>query len=281
VIAAILAADSGKSSTILASDSGGRGEGYVPPTVEEFFPPPIFEFSFLGLDFEITRITIISWIAVAALIVFFYSAARRARIVPGKLQYAGESAYNLIRDGVGRDVIGKDAKPFIPYLATLFFFILFNNIMGIVPFAQISPSAKIAYPAFMALLTYLLYLGVGIKRHGFFPYFKGLIIVPGVPVYMHVLLIPIEFLSNVIARPFTLAIRLFANMFAGHLLLVVFSLGGAYLLVQPNISVIFSPLAFAVAIAMTFFEILVAALQAYVFTILTAVYLEESVAGGH
>jgi len=105
--------------------------------------------------------------------------------------------------------------------------------------------------------------------------------VPGVPVYMHVLLIPIEFLSNVIARPFTLAIRLFANMFAGHLLLVVFSLGGAYLLVQPNISVIFSPLAFAVAIAMTFFEILVAALQAYVFTILTAVYLEESVAGGH
>ncbi|MBA3368765.1 MAG: F0F1 ATP synthase subunit A [Geodermatophilaceae bacterium] len=276
-----MAADFRGRPAILASESGGRGEGYEAPTVEEFFPPPLFEFSVFGLDFEITRITIISWIAVAALILLFFFAARRARIVPGKLQFFGEMAYNLIRDGVGRDVIGKQAKPFIPYLATLFFFILFNNLMGIIPFAQISPSAKIAYPAFMAILSYLLYLGVGIKRHGFFPYFKGLIVVPGVPVYMHILLIPIEFLSNVIARPFTLAIRLFANMFAGHLLLVVFSLGAAYLLVQPNVSVIFAPVAFLVAIAMTFFEILVAALQAYVFTILTAVYLEESIAGGH
>lgn len=258
-----------------------RGGGYQAPTVAEFFPPPIFEFSLLGMDFEITRITIISWIMVAGLIAFFYYASRGAKIVPGKLQFAGEMGYNLVRNNIVRDVIGAKGKPFVPYLAALFFFVLVNNLPSIVPFAQISPNSKIAYPAFLAVLTYALYLGVGIKRHGFFTYFRNLIVVPGVPVYMHVLLIPIEFLSNVIARPFTLAIRLFANMFAGHLLLVVFSLGSYYLLIQPNFSLIFAVPAFIAAIGMTFFEILVIVLQAYVFTILTTVYLEESIAGGH
>lgn len=255
--------------------------GFEPPGIGEFFPPALVEFNLLGIDFEITRITVISWISILILLAVFVTAARKAQVVPGRLQFVAEGGYTFIRNGLARDVIGPEGVRFAPYLATLFFFILVNNLMGIIPFAQISPTSKIAIPAFLAAITYILFLYVGIRRQGFVGYFKNLLIIPGVPKALYVILVPLEFFSSIIARPFTLAIRLFANMMAGHLLLVVFTLGGVYLLTVPNFSVIFSPLSFLMALALTFVELLVQILQAYVFTILTATYLQESVSAGH
>lgn len=266
--------------SVLAAEGSG-GDGFQAPTIAEFYPEPIAEFSLLGVDFAITRITIISWIATAAILAFLVLASRRPSIVPGKLQYLGESGYSLVRDGMARDVIGPKGLPFAPFLASLFFFILANNAMSIIPFAQISPMSKFTLPLVLAVLVWILYNYVGIREQGAARYFKDAAIPPGVPIGALILVTPIELLQVFVIRPFTLAVRLFANMFAGHMLLVVFSLGTVYLLQVGNFSVIFSPFAFAMALAMTFFEVLVIVLQAYVFTVLTATYLNGAVEPAH
>jgi F-type H+-transporting ATPase subunit a len=266
---------------VLAAEGGGEDSGFQSPTIAEFYPEPVAAFSLLGIDFEITRITIIMWIATTAILVLLVMAARKASIVPGKLQYVGESGYSLIRDGMARDVIGPKGLPFAAFLASLFFFILANNFMSIVPFAQISPNSKFAIPLVLAIIVWVLYNWVGIREQGAARYFKDAAIPPGVPIGALILVTPIELLQVFVIRPFTLAVRLFANMFAGHMLLVVFSLGTVYLLTVGNFSVIFSPFAFAMALIMTFFELLVIVLQAYVFTVLTATYLNGAVEPAH
>jgi len=269
------------SAIILASECPPDDPGFCSPTVNEFFPPALTEFTLLGVHFEITRITVIMWVATAAVMAFFVLSVRRPEMVPQKLQWMGEAAYSFVRDGIAREVIGREGLRFAPYLAAVFFFILANNVMGIVPFAQISPNAKIALPAMLAGLTYLLFNWVGIRSQGVGPYFKGISFPPGVPKPMYVLITPIEIASTLIFRPLTLAIRLFANMFAGHLLLVIFALGTVYLLQVGNFSVIFAPVSFVMAIVMTFFELLVQILQAYVFTVLTATYLAGALEEAH
>ncbi|MGY1638496.1 F0F1 ATP synthase subunit A [Geodermatophilus sp. SYSU D00742] len=266
---------------VLAADGGGGDSGFQSPTIAEFYPEPLVSFSLLGIEFEFTRITFIMWIATAAILVLLVMAARKASIVPGKLQYIGESGYSLVRDGMARDVIGPKGLPFAPFLASLFFFILANNFMSIFPFAQISPNSKFAIPLVLAVIVWVLYNWVGIREQGAGRYFKDAAIPPGVPVGALILVTPIELLQVFVIRPFTLAVRLFANMFAGHMLLVVFSLGTVYLLTVGNFSVIFSPFAFAMALIMTFFELLVIVLQAYVFTVLTATYLNGAVEPAH
>ncbi len=266
--------------SVLAAEGSG-GDGFNAPTIAEFYPEPIAEFTLLGIDFAITRITIISWIATAAIIAFLVLASRKASIVPSRLQFLGESGYSLVRDGMARDVIGPKGLPFAPFLASLFFFILANNAMSIIPFAQISPMSKFALPLVLAVLVWILYNWVGIREQGAGKYFKDAAIPPGVPIGALILVTPIELLQVFVIRPFTLAVRLFANMFAGHMLLVVFSLGTVYLLQVGNFSMIFSPFAFAMALAMTFFEVLVIILQAYVFTVLTATYLNGAVEPAH
>ncbi len=260
------------------SDPGG---GFVAPGIEEFYPEPLAQFSLLGVDFEITRITVILWVATIAMLAFLVAAARRPQIVPGKLQYLGESGYSLVRDGIARDVIGPKGPPFAPFLVSLFFFILANNLMAIIPFAQISPMSKFAFPLVLAAICWVIYIWVGIREQGAGRYFKDILFLPGVPKFMYVLVTPIEILQTFVVRPFTLAVRLFANMFAGHMLLVVFSLGAVYLLNVGNYSVIFAPVSALMAIVMTFFELLVIFLQAYVFTVLMGTYLNGSVEPAH
>ena len=251
------------------------------------FPPGIKDFDFKSLvpslGQAVTKITILAWLAAAIIIVFFLVAYRKPQLVPTRTQWLAESTYGFIRDGVAREVIGAERGiRFAPYLTTLFTFILVMNIFGIVPFLQISPNAHIAFPAFLAIITYVMFLYLGIRKHGFFGYLKHSLILPGVPLPMHFLLVPIEFISTFLVRPISLAVRLFANMFAGHLLLLVFTLGGVALLNAQT--ALFKPLSvvsWAMAIVMTFFELIVAALQAYVFVILTASYVESSLAEEH
>ena len=269
------------SASALGSVLAANGEGFEAPTVEEFYPEPLVEFDLFGIAFEITRITLILWVATAAMIALMVAAVRKPSIVPGKLQFLGESGYSLIRDGMARDVIGPKGLPFAPFLASLFFFILANNAMSIVPLAQISPMSKFAFPLVLAIITWVIYNWVGIREQGAGRYFKDAAVPPGVPIGALILVTPIELLQVFIIRPFTLAVRLFANMFAGHMLLAVFSLGTVYLLTVGNFSVIFSPFAFLMALAMTFFELLVIVLQAYVFTVLTATYLNGAVEPAH
>ena len=269
------------SASALGSVLAANGEGFEAPTVEEFYPEPIAEFSLLGVDFAITRITLILWIATALMIWFMVAAVRKPSIVPGKLQYLGESGYSLVRDGMARDVIGPKGLPFAPFLASLFFFILANNAMSIVPFAQISPMSKFAFPLVLAVIVWVLYNYVGIREQGAGRYFKDAAVPPGVPIGALILVTPIELLQVFIIRPFTLAVRLFANMFAGHMLLAVFALGTVYLLQVGNFSVVFAPFSLLMAIIMTFFELLVIVLQAYVFTVLTATYLNGSIEPAH
>ena len=267
--------------SVLAAEGSGGDDGFQAPTVEEFYPEPLVSFDVLGVAFEITRITLIMWFATAAMIALMVAAVRKPSIIPGKLQFLGESGYSLIRDGMARDVIGPKGLPFAPFLASLFFFILANNAMSIVPLAQISPMSKFAFPLVLAVITWVVYNWVGIREQGLWPYFKGILFLPGVPPFMYILVTPIEILQNFVVRPFTLAVRLFANMFAGHMLLVVFSLGAVYLFQVGNYSVIFGPVSALMAIVMTFFELLVIVLQAYVFTVLTATYIAGSVEPAH
>jgi F-type H+-transporting ATPase subunit a len=265
---------------VLAAESGGDS-GFQAPGLGEFYPEPIANFSLLGVEFEITRITLILWIATLAIAAFLYFASRNAKIVPGKLQFVGESGYSLIRDGIARDVVGPKGLPFAPFLASLFFFILANNLMAIVPFAQISPMSKFAFPLVLAAICWVLYIYIGIREQGAGKYFKDILFLPGVPWPMYILVTPIEILQNFVVRPFTLAVRLFANMFAGHMLLVVFSLGAVYLFQVGNFSAIFGPVSALMAIVMTFFELLVIFLQAYVFTVLMGTYLNGSIEAEH
>ena len=154
--------------------------------------------------------------------------------------------------------------------------------VGIVPLIQISPNAHIAFPAVLAAISFIMFIYVGVRKHGFGKYMKMNLIPPGVPGYMLPLIVPLEFLSTFILRPFTLALRLFANMFAGHVILLVFTLGGFVLLdssswfIKP-----ISLVSWAMAIALTFFEALIAVLQAYVFILLTSFYIQGALAEEH
>jgi F-type H+-transporting ATPase subunit a len=259
----------------------GSGDGFQAPGLGEFYPEVIASFSLLGIDFEITRITIILWVATLAMIAFLVAAVRNPQIVPGKLQFVGESGYSLVRDGIARDVVGPKGLPFAPFLASLFFFILANNLMAIIPFAQISPMSKFAFPLVLAAICWVMYIWIGIREQGAGKYFKDILFLPGVPKPMYILVTPIEILQNFVVRPFTLAVRLFANMFAGHMLLVVFSLGAVYLFSRDNFSIVFGPISALMAIVMTFFELLVIFLQAYVFTVLMGTYLNGSIEAEH
>jgi F-type H+-transporting ATPase subunit a len=266
---------------VLAAEGGGGDSGFHAPGLGEFYPEVLGSFSVLGVSFEITRITLILWIATLAISALLYTMARNPQIVPGRLQFLGESGYSLVRDGIARDVVGPKGLPFAPFLVSLFFFILANNLMSIIPFAQISPMSKFAFPLVLAMICWVIYIWVGIREQGVVRYFKDILFLPGVPKLMYILVTPIEILQNFIVRPFTLAVRLFANMFAGHMLLVVFSLGAVYLFQVGNYSVIFGPISALMAIVMTFFELLVIFLQAYVFTVLMGTYLNGSIEAEH
>jgi F-type H+-transporting ATPase subunit a len=153
------------------------------------------------------------------------------------------------------------------------------NLWGIIPFFQISPNSHIAFPIVLALISWVLFIYLGFKKHGA-GYLK-FALVPPAPWFILPILVPIEFFSNFIVRPFSLAVRLFANMFAGHMLLLVFSLGATYLFTVGGLSYVFGGISFLMAIVMTFFELLVIFLQAYVFTVLMGTYLNGSIEAEH
>jgi F-type H+-transporting ATPase subunit a len=261
----------------VSTDVRAEGEGYVAPGVAEFELPP-----FLGDTVLATKPVLLVAMSVLIIATFFIVAGRKRAMVPGRLQFAGEGVYDFVRNGIARDVIGHDFQKFVPYLTTLFCFILVNNIYGILPVAQFPTMSRIGFPIVLAVIAWLVYNYLGIKKKGFVGYFKTMMFPPGVPKPVYVLLAPLEFAQVILVRPLTLALRLFANMFAGHLLLLVFILGGDYMLNNESIVLnLLSPFAFGMGIVMTFFEALVQVLQAYIFTLLVSLYIAEALADEH
>ncbi|GAA4751145.1 F0F1 ATP synthase subunit A [Actinomycetospora chibensis] len=256
-------------------------EGFKAPGVEDFNLPPIFEGIPVLEWFDKVSIQFI----VAALFVwaFFALATKDPKVVPGRLQFLAEKFQGIVRDQIARDNIGPEFRKYVPYLVALFAFILVNNVFGILPFVQFPSFSHPGMAYALAAITWLIYNYVGIKKQGFGGYVRLMTWPPGVPAWVRVILTPIEFLSNFILRPVTLSLRLFGNMLAGHLLLLVFIFGGEYMLTVADdlILNVLSPFAFLFAIVMTFFEAFIQVVQAYIFTVLTASYIGASLADEH
>lgn len=220
-------------------------------------------------------------------IAFWLWMSRKQSVVPGKKQFLGEKVYDLVRNGIARDILGHDFDEhkdlIVPFLLTLFSFIAINNLFGEFFVFMFPTFSKIGYAYGLALLSWLLYNGIGIKKKGLFGYLKSTVLPPGVPWPMWILIIPLETLSNIIVRPITLALRLFANLFAGHLVVMVFVVGGGFLVEHINNPMMFGGGAIALVFSFAIFalELLVAVLQAYVFTVLTCQYVSSAVAAEH
>ncbi len=267
------------SSTLLAAE----GTGFTPPGPSDFEPPPFFTLA----GFEVDKPIVVVTLATLLVAVFFYAASRRAAagqgLVPGKLQYAGEAAYGFVRNGIGLETIGKEGLRFVPFLATLFFFIAVNNLFGIIPPFQLPGTSKIAIPLVLAVIVWAIYNYLGIRRAGLIGYFRAMMFPPGIPWPVYFLLAPIELLSNFVVRPVTLCLRLTLNMFAGHLVLVLFVLGGEYLLLEYGgiVGVLAGSVSILASIVVTFFEAFIQLLQAYVFTLLAALYIGGALVDEH
>ncbi len=248
------------------------------PGVHSFDFPPFFE----GAPW-FDRYMLQAVVSVILIMAFWLIMARKNALVPGKAQYIGETAYFFVRNGIARDMIGHDFRRWLPLLIALFSFVLVNNIWGVFPFTLLPTASHVGWPYGLALLVWLIYNGVGIAKHGFFGYLKHTTLPSGVPVFMWPLIIPLEFVSNILVRPMTLSLRLFANMFAGHLLVLVFVLGGEYLLVHSEsiINKVAGVVGLIFSMAIFGLEIFVQALQAFIFTVLTAQYISSSLAEEH
>ena len=253
-----------------------EGEGFTPPSARDFNLPPIF-----GENPFTTKPIFLVFFSVILISVFFILAPRKAAIVPSKLQFAGESVYGFVRNDLAKDVIGHEFMRFVPYLFTLFTFILVNNIFGIVPMLQFPTMSRVSFPYVLAIITFLVFHYVGIRKQGALKYIKEIMFMPGVPKPAYILITPLELLTFFLVRPLTLSLRLFANMFAGHLLLLVFILGGEHLLQGVIGLKLISPFAFFIGIVLTFFEFMVQCLQAYIFTLLAALYIAGALADEH
>jgi len=257
--------------------AGGEGEGFQAPTPEEFYQPLIGQ----G-DWAITRPMVVLAISVVLLSWFLIATTRKAAIVPGKGQWVTEGVYGLVRNGLARDIIGShDFLKFVPVLFSLFSIILVNNLFGIIPPVQYPTMSRIGFPIALTLVVFVLYHAVGIRKNGVGGHLKHMI-PPGLPKPIYVLIIPLELITYFITRPLTLALRLFGNMFAGHMLLLLFILGGEYMLIHGGLGLKFAGVgSFALALVLTAFEGLIEFLQAYIFTLLAATYIAGSLADEH
>lgn len=249
-----------------------------PPKVDDFFLPDFF-----GNEdtYWFTKITALVVLAAVGISLYFLLSYRKPKLVPTKNQWVAESVYGFIRNNVTVGMLGeKDGVRFAPYMASLFSFILVMNLFGIIPGIQMSPSSHIAFPAVLAIISYVLFNYVGIRKFGFLKYMKNTM-VPSAPIFVLPLLIPIEFFSNLIIRPVTLALRLFANLFAGHIILLVFTLGGFMMINANGLLFPVSIVSWLMTVALTFLEAFIGILQAYMFVVLSTSYIQGALAEEH
>lgn len=241
----------------------------------EFFPEPI---AFAGTIFEFNRLVLVRMIAALAVAAIFVMAARRAKMVPGRGQSLVELLLEFVRKGIAEEILGPRARKYTPVLTIIFVGVFAMNITGIIPGLNIAASSVVAVPLVFALFAYFTFIIAGMRERGGLAFFREQLFVPGIPWPIYFILTPIELLSTFVIRPVTLTMRLLANMMVGHLILVLAFTGTHYLFFEAAGAVkAAGTLTFGVGIIFLLFETFVAALQAYIFTLLTSVYINLSV----
>jgi F-type H+-transporting ATPase subunit a len=258
------------------------------PGKEDVFLPPIFTWHRpfgAPFDLDITKPMVLLALSVMIIMVFFLATTRKLKLVPSRWQFAAESVYDFGRNNIAREQIGaKEFAPYVPLIVSIFCFVLVNNLYGLIPLVQFPTFTHFGFPFAIALIiVFPLYHFVGIRKHGLRGYLRNQFIIPDVPKpVLWGLLIPTEVILKFFFDPVNLAIRVFAAMFAGHLLVLVFTLGAEFLLLQDNIWLKpVSVLGFALAIAIVFLEALIQVLQAYIFATLAAHFIGRSLAAHH
>ncbi len=216
-----------------------------------------------------------------------YFAYRKPRLIPTKFGMAVEGLVNLVRNDIAVGVIGPGGERYAPYLLSLFMFILVGNFFGLTPLIMFPVGSRMAVPLLLSLLTYLVFVFMGFKKQGL-GYLGHLLWPPGVPVALKPLIGLIELVSVLIVRPFSLALRLFANLVAGHTMLALLLGSGVYFVwaaatgvIGPVQGFVVGPLWFVFGMAIYVLELLILFLQAYIFTLLSAVYIESSLHPAH
>jgi F-type H+-transporting ATPase subunit a len=254
-----------------------EGSTYETPGVSDFWQPLIGDGAF-----AVTRASIVILLSVGLISWLLLAGTKKLSVVPSRKQAATEVTYGFVRNEVGRDIIGsREFLRFVPFLFTLFLMVLVNNLFSIIPVIQFPTMSRIAFPAVLTLVVLVVYHWVGVQKHGVLGYFKSLV-PSGLPVPLIPYIFILELITDLFTRPVTLALRLFGNMFAGHLLLVLFIGGGEYMLRHGAFGIkIAGGGSLLMGFVMTVFEILVQVLQAYIFMLLAAIYIAGAIADEH
>jgi F-type H+-transporting ATPase subunit a len=263
--------------SILAAEEGGGGGGVHFPPIEDIvkWPAAFGE----GEWYAFNKIGLISLISLAVPVILFYLAGKKADLVPRGVQNVAESSIDFVEKQVVLPAIGPEGKRYLPMLISMMFFIWVGNLFEVIPTAHMPSNARMANPLILALVALVMFVGVGIKHNGL-GYLKEVLFPPGVPKALYLIVTPIELLSTFLIRPFSLAVRLFANMLAGHILLVTFSVL-CITLWQVGPLVVVEALSFPMLVAFVGFEFMVAFLQAFIFALLTAVYIGSALHPSH
>ena len=237
--------------------------------MEQFKIKTIFDLELAGFEIPFTNTAL--WMGVAAAsVIGFFALTAKGKLIPGRMQSLGEMSYEFLANMV-KDTTGPEAMKFFPFVFTLFFFILFANLIGMSPYA-FTTTSHLAVTVTLALFTIAMVIIAGIFKNGL-KWFK--IFAPsGLPIPMYVLIVPIEIISF-LSRPITLAVRLFANMTAGHVMLKLFAIFAAFLVGKGGIMPLIAIVPVLGTMGIIALEFLVAGLQAFVFAILTCVYLND------
>ncbi|MGI5118709.1 F0F1 ATP synthase subunit A [Marinactinospora thermotolerans] len=271
----------------LAAEGGGGlftpgGPGFEAPSVGIFFPSPWADYN-LPYTGGFNKYVVLLLVATALVALFLWWTARRQSVVPGRSQGIGELTFLFVRDQISRPMMGVKGDKYMPLLLSLFLFVFAMNVMGIIPFLQLPVTSNLSYPVGLAAIVYITFIVVGIRAQGgVAKYFKGAVVPSGAPWWILPILVPIEIISNFLIRPATHAIRVFATMFAGHLLLATFAAAGWYMFnpaagpLFGTISVLFSGASLLAFIVFTAFELVIMFLQAFVFTLLAALYIGQA-----
>lgn len=233
-----------------------------------------------GEVYEVNKVVLIYAFAIVLTLLIFLL-GNKGRLVPSGAQNLAEISVEFVEQQLIEPTVGHTERKWLPpFMLALFFFIFFANIFEVVPIIQMPANARIALPMFLALLCYVIYHGAGFKEHGPIGYLKHALVPPGVPKAMLPLVVVIELVSKFLVQPFSHTVRLFANLLAGHILLVTFAVLSAGLwTLQPY--AIFLPLPVFAVVFFTAFEVMVSFLQAYVFTLLFGVYFGAAVSHEH
>ena len=259
-----------------ATDGGG---GFHGPSIDEFFPPVIL---FAGTLFEMNRIMMIRVLVALVIVLVFWLGTRKMKLVPTRGQSLIEMGLDFPRVSIAEDLLGKkDGNRFLPLLTTIFFMVLGLNLTGVIPGLNIAGTSVIGVPLLLAVIAYGTFIYAGVKKS---PknFFKNSLFPPGVPGGLMPLIAVIELISTFVLRPITLTLRLLMNMMVGHFLLVLFfAVTQFFLFTAGGWYSLFGVGTFAFGIAFTLFELLIIVLQAYIFTLLTAVYIQLAVLEEH